>query len=65
VDELDLRDGWVSPELAEEFPELGLIHAALPIAPARTPPAIKERLATLSNRYTGVQGLLPPGRDRP
>jgi len=53
VVDLDLRDGWVAPELAEEFPQLGLLHAALEVAPARTPQVVKERLATLSNRFTG------------
>ena len=51
--ELDLREGWVQPELAEEFPELGLLYSALEVRPARTPPAVKQRLKTLSNRFTG------------
>jgi DNA/RNA-binding domain of Phe-tRNA-synthetase-like protein len=53
VDELDLRDGWVEPDLAEEFPELGLVFVRVEVRPARTPQAVKERLRTLSNRYTG------------
>jgi DNA/RNA-binding domain of Phe-tRNA-synthetase-like protein len=53
VDELSLRHGWVDPELAEEFPELAMIYAGLDVAPARTPPVVKERLRTLSNRFTG------------
>ena len=53
MDELDLRDGWVEPDLAEEFPELGVLYAPLDVPPARTPPSVKERLATLSNRFTG------------
>ena len=51
--ELDLQDGWVAPELAEEFPQLGILYAALERPPAKTPPAVKERLAALSNRFTG------------
>jgi DNA/RNA-binding domain of Phe-tRNA-synthetase-like protein len=51
--ELDLREGWVSPELAEEFPELGLSFAALDAGPGRSPDSVKERLKALSNRYTG------------
>lgn len=53
MDELDLRDGWVEPDLAEEFPELGVVYAPLETRPARTPPSVKERLRTLSNRFTG------------
>ena len=51
--DLDLREGWVEPELAEEFPELGLLYAAVEARPGRTPRAVKERLRALSNRYTG------------
>ena len=53
MDELDLRDGWVEPDLAEEFPELGVVYVRLDVRPARTPTSVKERLATLSNRFTG------------
>ena len=36
--ELDLREGWVATELAEEFPELSLTYAPLEAKPfaART-----------------------------
>jgi DNA/RNA-binding domain of Phe-tRNA-synthetase-like protein len=54
MDELDLRDGWVEPDLAEEFPELGVVYAPVEARPARkTPPSVKDRLRTLSNRFTG------------
>jgi DNA/RNA-binding domain of Phe-tRNA-synthetase-like protein len=53
IQELDLREGWVSPELQEEFPELGLVHALVDARPARTPKAVKGRLRALADRYTG------------
>lgn len=53
VGSLDLRPGWVDPELAEEFPELGLHYVRVEARPRRTPPAVKERLRELSNRFTG------------
>jgi DNA/RNA-binding domain of Phe-tRNA-synthetase-like protein len=53
VNELELRDGWVDAELAEEFPQLGLVWAPLEVRPARTPPSVKGRLRQLSNRFTG------------
>jgi DNA/RNA-binding domain of Phe-tRNA-synthetase-like protein len=53
--ELELRQGWVEPELADEFPELGLVHAPVDARPARTPKAVKERLRALANRYTGAK----------
>ena len=53
MQDLDLREGWVAPELAEEFPELGLVHALVDARPARTPKTVKLRLRELANRYTG------------
>jgi DNA/RNA-binding domain of Phe-tRNA-synthetase-like protein len=51
--ELDLRDGWVEPELADEFPELGLVHALIEARPSASPPEVKERLRAMADRYTG------------
>jgi DNA/RNA-binding domain of Phe-tRNA-synthetase-like protein len=50
---LELSDGWVEPELAEEFPELGLVHAPVEARPGRTPADVKRRLRSLADRYTG------------
>jgi DNA/RNA-binding domain of Phe-tRNA-synthetase-like protein len=51
--QLDLVDGWVEPELAEEFPELSLVHAGVEVRPARSPREVKQRLRLLADRYTG------------
>jgi DNA/RNA-binding domain of Phe-tRNA-synthetase-like protein len=51
--ELDLVEGWVEPELAEEFPELSLVHASVDVSPTRSPKAVKQRLRLLADRYTG------------
>jgi DNA/RNA-binding domain of Phe-tRNA-synthetase-like protein len=51
--ELDLREGWVSPELAAEFPELGLTYAPLEAKPGSSPRSVKRRLRGLADRYTG------------
>ena len=53
--ELELRDGWIEPQLAEEFPELRLVHAALAATPGRSPRELKERLRGLADRYTGAK----------
>jgi DNA/RNA-binding domain of Phe-tRNA-synthetase-like protein len=53
--ELDLRDGWVAPELAEEFPELTLTYAPLDAVPGRSPRTVKRRLRALADRYTGAK----------
>jgi DNA/RNA-binding domain of Phe-tRNA-synthetase-like protein len=51
--ELELVDGWVEPELAEEFPELSLVHARVDVRPAGSPHEVKARLRMLADRYTG------------
>jgi DNA/RNA-binding domain of Phe-tRNA-synthetase-like protein len=53
VPELDLREGWVQPELAEEFPELGLTYVPLEVRPSASPRPVKQRLRALADRYTG------------
>ena len=51
--DLELVDGWVEPELAEEFPDLSLLHAAMDVRPKRSPPEVRHRLRMLADRYTG------------
>ena len=51
--ELELVDGWVEPELAEEFPELSLVHARVGVTPTGSPREVKQRLRMLADRYTG------------
>ena len=49
----DLSEGWVDAELAEEFPDLGLVHAPVETRPRRSPREVKRRLRVLADRYTG------------
>jgi DNA/RNA-binding domain of Phe-tRNA-synthetase-like protein len=51
--ELELTEGWVEAELAEEFPHLGVVYAPLEARPGPSPDAVKERLRMLADRYTG------------
>ena len=51
--ELELVNGWVEPELAEEFPELSLVHARVDVRAGRSPREVKQRLRMLADRYTG------------
>jgi DNA/RNA-binding domain of Phe-tRNA-synthetase-like protein len=53
MSELELVDGWVEPELAEEFPELCLVHARVDVRPGPSPREVKRRLRMLADRYTG------------
>jgi DNA/RNA-binding domain of Phe-tRNA-synthetase-like protein len=51
--DLELREGWVESELADEFPEIGLTHAPIEARPGRTPREVKHRLRVMADRYTG------------
>jgi DNA/RNA-binding domain of Phe-tRNA-synthetase-like protein len=51
--ELDLLNGWVEPELADEFPELSLVHARVDVGAGRSPREVKQLLRMLADRYTG------------
>ena len=51
--QLDLRDGWIEARLADEFPELGLVHAPIEARPRRSPPEVRRRLRATADRYTG------------
>jgi DNA/RNA-binding domain of Phe-tRNA-synthetase-like protein len=55
--ELELETGWVGPELREDFPSLGLVHTTLAARPGRTPQPVRDRLRTLSNRFTGARAI--------
>ena len=47
-------DGWVEPELAEEFPRArASCTRALEVRPRRSPREVKQRLRMLADRYTG------------
>ncbi|HEY6780071.1 MAG TPA: hypothetical protein VI111_03910, partial [Thermoleophilaceae bacterium] len=52
---LELREGWVEDELAEEFPELHLTYAAVAAAPGPSSAQLKQRLKHLADRYTGAK----------
>ena len=54
-DGLDLRSGWVEPELAAEFPELGIRYTPIEAGPRRTPASVRQRLRELSDRFTGAK----------
>ena len=43
----------MEPELAGDFPELGLVHAPVEARPRKSPREVKQRLRALADRYTG------------
>ena len=55
--ELEARRGWVDEELADEFPELALHSLTISARSTRSPQPVRERLRTLSNRFTGGRAI--------
>jgi hypothetical protein len=47
------QQGFVDPRVAEEFPGLRLSWVTVAARPARSPPALRNRLGELANRYRG------------
>jgi DNA/RNA-binding domain of Phe-tRNA-synthetase-like protein len=52
-----LSTGWAAPEVAEEFPELGLVVAEVEGRGGRSSPEVRERMRVLSNRFTGPRAV--------
>jgi DNA/RNA-binding domain of Phe-tRNA-synthetase-like protein len=48
-----LEQGWIAPELAQDFPELGLAYLTLDARHHRTPEPVRRRLRRLADRITG------------
>lgn len=55
---LEVERGWTAPELAEEFPHLGLLSLRVEAAARRrSPRPVRDRLRALSDRYTGGKAV--------
>jgi DNA/RNA-binding domain of Phe-tRNA-synthetase-like protein len=50
--------GWVAPQLAEEFPGLGLLSTTISRGSGRSPEPLKEHLRILSDRFRGAQAIM-------
>jgi DNA/RNA-binding domain of Phe-tRNA-synthetase-like protein len=57
IDEPDLAHGFVDAALAAEFPELGLVYTEVAVRPGRSPQAVRARLRTASDRFTGAKAV--------
>ncbi len=49
--------GWISPELGDEFPGLGLRYLVLDRGSGRSSREVRDRLAQMSNRFSGPQAI--------
>jgi DNA/RNA-binding domain of Phe-tRNA-synthetase-like protein len=61
----EVRQGFVAPELAAEFPALRVIWVEVPAAGGQSPPALRERLRELSDKLRGAQAIALRGREVP
>jgi DNA/RNA-binding domain of Phe-tRNA-synthetase-like protein len=57
IEEPDLTVGFVDPELAGEFPELGVAYTVADALPRRSPPEVRARLREAANRFTGAKAV--------
>jgi hypothetical protein len=60
-----VREGFVAPELAAEFPELRVAWTEVPAAGGPSPRELRERLRGLSDKLRGAQAVALRGRDVP
>lgn len=58
IDEPEATVGPVEPELATEFPELGIAYAALDARARRSPEEVLDRLRHASDRFTGGMAVM-------
>jgi DNA/RNA-binding domain of Phe-tRNA-synthetase-like protein len=49
--------GWVAPVLDEELPGLKIVSTTVGRGSGKSPPALKEQLRELSNRFAGPQAI--------
>jgi DNA/RNA-binding domain of Phe-tRNA-synthetase-like protein len=50
----EVKGGWVAPELAAEFPGLGVYWLTVGARPGKTPKPVRERMRVLAGRITGA-----------
>ena len=53
----EIEVGWVAEDLAAEFPELRILYVTVEASSGRSPAAVKQRLRTLADRYTGGKAV--------
>jgi DNA/RNA-binding domain of Phe-tRNA-synthetase-like protein len=51
------QEGFVAPQLRDEFPGLGLRYLLIEHGSGRAPRQVRKRLAELSNRFSGPQAI--------
>jgi DNA/RNA-binding domain of Phe-tRNA-synthetase-like protein len=52
-----IEEGWVTPDLRQEFPELALRYVTVDRGSGRSSRELKQRLRLLSDRFTGGEAI--------
>jgi DNA/RNA-binding domain of Phe-tRNA-synthetase-like protein len=52
-----IETGWLENSLLEEFPGLGLRYLAIGRGSGRSPRAVRDRMARMSDRFSGPQAI--------
>jgi DNA/RNA-binding domain of Phe-tRNA-synthetase-like protein len=53
----ELDQGWVAPQIAAEFPGLGIASVTIDGGPAKSPEEVQRRLRELSDRFYGSHAI--------
>jgi DNA/RNA-binding domain of Phe-tRNA-synthetase-like protein len=53
----ELDQGWVAPQIAAEFPGLGIVSVTIDGGPAKSPEEVQRRLRELSDRFYGSHAI--------
>jgi DNA/RNA-binding domain of Phe-tRNA-synthetase-like protein len=57
VSDPELQEAGVEPDLSAEFPALRMLYAEVGARSGRSPATVRERLKTMSNRFTGPKAV--------
>ncbi len=58
MQEPELGEGWVDPDVRAEFPELRLVSVELAARSGPSPPELQQQLRDMSDRFRGPQAVM-------
>ena len=58
MEELEVSEGWVDPDVVAELRELRLVFTVIEARAVRSGPGLRERMRDLSDRFSGPQAVM-------
>jgi len=58
VDELEIAEGWVDPDVRAELRDVRIVFTTLQARAVRSGPGLRERMRDLSDRFSGPQAVM-------